>query len=728
MKGRVLGAALGLALGLVTLDRAAGQENFKRTDSLRTWVHRIALFDADENPIDPRAASPRPYSPRATCKRCHDVGSIEAGWHFSSLQRDAGGRPGEPWILVDRRSATVLPVSFRGWVGTQAPDSIGLDPWTFVQRFGHHLPGGAALYAGLDSSKGRPRAAGALDVDCMACHAADRSYSTDAWSKQVEAGNLAWAPSAAIGLAHVEGAIESLPADLADDAAVELPRTRYEVGRFDSDGSVFFDVVRKPPDASCSGCHDRVDAGGVHAAADVHLAKGLTCADCHGNGLGHHTVRGYEGEENPELSPDRAATCRSCHVASTAEGGGRLGAPLAGHAGLPPLHFDELTCTACHSGPLPAAVASRVRTPFAHGLGTASQTRRPDDLPAIVSPTLRVGGDGRIGPFAEVWPSFFARRSGSDGALRPIAAARVLAAARKGGRVRQDLLAEAKDPADLRARIARILAELAADPAGDAVCYVAGGKAWSRDEKGEDLIASEAVEASAYAWPIAHAVRPARLALGAAGCTDCHAAGAAFFDGLVGPSGPLASALDAVPMRQRFDDDGSLRPFWNLAFEHRIGMKIWTGLGLLVILLGLLRRSRLQDGAGRSRLRRLAEAAFLVLALLLLGSASPALVAGRSMAGGWLLLHVLLAAIFLLPAAFVTAAPVTDQAGRARGAALLAAHLLLVASVGSAFLLFLPLLGTEDQIRTVRLHRFAGLGVVGFLLLSRIAARSSRRG
>ena len=51
-------------------------------------------------------------------------------------------------------------------------------------------------------------------------------------------------------------------------------------------------------------------------------------------------------------------TCEGCHAEGNA-----MGAPHPDHEGIPPVHFAKMTCTACHSGPLPetehAAVQER---------------------------------------------------------------------------------------------------------------------------------------------------------------------------------------------------------------------------------------------------------------------------------------------------------------------------------------------------------------------------------
>jgi len=73
-------------------------------------------------------------------------------------------------------------------------------------------------------------------------------------------------------------------------------------------------------------------------------------------------------------------TCQGCHMGTggTETGtalGGRNAAPRPVHNGLPTLHFDKLSCTACHSGPYPSEQATTVLTSMAHRLGVESYNR-----------------------------------------------------------------------------------------------------------------------------------------------------------------------------------------------------------------------------------------------------------------------------------------------------------------------------------------------------------------
>ena len=91
------------------------------------------------------------------------------------MESDESGRPGEPWVLVDHKSRTVLPLSGRGWKGTHKPGDVGVTPWLMCLYFGRHMPGGDYGEKFTDASDGADwlDASGAFEINCLACHNAD---------------------------------------------------------------------------------------------------------------------------------------------------------------------------------------------------------------------------------------------------------------------------------------------------------------------------------------------------------------------------------------------------------------------------------------------------------------------------------------------------------------------------------------------------------------------------
>lgn len=655
MSWQAKGASILLLTICLCAESLGAETRFAQTHSRSQYVHWIDLYDATNRKIDPADPNAAPYSPVKTCGRCHDYKAISHGYHFNALHKEVPrGRRGEPWIWTDPRTGTQIPLSYRGWHGTYDPGELGISARSFILKFGHHLPGGGpgeppeepaddapketaaetpteAPAEGGDSNEDaeaqRWNLSGELSVDCMMCHAGDRSYSPEVWWEQIQEENFAWAPTAALGLGHVDGEVSRLPDDF-DPATVDensrykLPTTTYAPLRTNAEKKVFFDVVRQPHDNACYYCHSsRLVGEGVPPEwmhdEDVHIRAGMSCTDCHRNGIAHHTVRGFEGEEHPSGQSVAALSCRGCHTDDGPDSG-RFGAPKPLHKGLPPIHFDKLSCTACHSGPRPGEQAFVVQTALAHQLGLPSHDEG-DPPPGIVTPIFKRGGEGGVlYPHRMMWPAFWGTMK--DGHITPLNPEAVYDATRKTLRVRRGSFAEQVMDADLsssdkkellgedrykleedeltedeKAKLADAMAERGRKnwqeklagaltdlkgiiEEGAAPVYISGGKAYRLGSDGTaEEFDNEATEP--YAWKLAHDVRPARWSLGAKGCFDCHAADAPIFEGKFTAMGP---APDEEPvtlaMREIAESefDKTKLDAWNQSFQGRTAFK-WLG-------------------------------------------------------------------------------------------------------------------------------------------------------
>ena len=449
--GGALLAVLVLAAGAPgqTADPAPAQ-NRKHIvwDGNRTLpAHFIPLRDENDEIIVPTETDPLPFSARTTCGPCHDYDKIRSGWHFGAMTAAKSGRPGEPWLQVDPKTGTILPLSYRKWPGTFGPAAVGLTAWDFTLLFGRHLPGGGPAEPPAAEVEAHPEArwsvSGRAEVNCLACHNRSGRQDHSEWAKQVLRENLRWAATAAAGVGEVGGMASRLKEtwDIVDGPNVDdhewavVPSVKYRTVDFDAKHRYFFDLNYRPSDDRCLTCHSVApkDASMWSADADVHAAAGLKCVDCHRNDLGHAIVRGYEGEAAETGNKTAAAfTCRGCHLGEDADGGktvapGRLGAPHPKHTGIPLVHFKRLACTVCHSGPKPQEGFTRVRTSRANRLGVYGVATWSTDAPAILEPVYQKDAAHKIAPHRLVWPAFWALRSGQD--LTPLKPGTVEAAA-----------------------------------------------------------------------------------------------------------------------------------------------------------------------------------------------------------------------------------------------------------------------------------------------------------
>jgi len=421
-----------MAACAVVFSAGAAPKKPTHVDGSRTRaVHTTPLYNEFGEKIQHNFTRPDPFSPRMTCGDCHDYEKIGMGWHFnSSLDITAPGRPGEPWVLVDESTGTQLPLSYRGWPGTWNPEEAGLTPWEFTKRFARHMPGGdmGEKEEAIPDPKARWEVSGRLEINCLTCHSTYTKQNQSEWAFQIGRENFRWAATAASGLGIVDNVASRLrdtwdyyDGPNPDSSWAAVPEVDYDATLFDGKMCVFFDVTRDAPVNRCYFCHSTVSAdadveGLWKEDGDVHIAAGLLCTDCHRNGLDHSIVRGYEGEStDPKVV---ALTCQGCHLGEAcADGldtmGGRLGAPRPLHRGLPAVHLENLTCTACHSGMLPKAdKAGRVRTARANRLGIHGKAQWDTELPYIMSPVFVKQDDGKIAPYQMMWPAFWGTLEG----------------------------------------------------------------------------------------------------------------------------------------------------------------------------------------------------------------------------------------------------------------------------------------------------------------------------
>ena len=512
--------------------------------------NKVVKITPDDKPL-------LPFSTRQTCGACHNYKTICSGWHFNAPDPNIlPGRPAQPWILVDAATGTQIPLSHRPWPGTFRPEQLGLTPRKFLELFGRHTPGsGVGEQESTNSDEiTREFISGKLEANCLSCHDADPAHNQAEYAIQAARENFRWAAAATCGFASVSGAAKYMPDDYDPFMPMPLehpklvpPTISYRVNTFDEKKRVFFNIVREVPAERCYFCHSNMylvkkETEKWESDQDVHLAAGLTCVDCHRNGIDHNITRGYEGEETISANPLAAtSSCQGCHLgeksSSSTPVAGRLGAPVPKHPGIPPVHFDKLSCTACHSGPWPAQKTTLVKTSRAHRLGTLNVNKSPDAMPHIVSPVFAKQPNGKIAPHKLIWPAFWGVLK--DQNVTPIDIEVVRQTA--GEIFAKEKLTVSGGWLSLGAEhITEALKKLSSEKSVDGKpVYVAGGGLYYLDETGKLCQQDNHPAAKPYLWPIAHDVRPAAQALGVRRCEDCHSPEAPFFFGKVWVDSPV---------------------------------------------------------------------------------------------------------------------------------------------------------------------------------------------
>ncbi len=446
-----------------------------------TPLHRLELYDEFNDEIDPGSANALPISTRYSCGMCHDYDTIAGGWHFNASSTNVcPGRASEPWFLIDSGSGSQIPMSLRSWKGVYKPSDLNMTNWEWVHAFGRHLPGGDIADPEDIYAEGGPNArwevSGKLEINCFACHSRDKLYDHSEYVRLIARENFAWAASGALGIGDVGGmgfrvpnywdALRGLDRD--DKVYKVPPHINYDAAKFDSKKRTVLEVDA-PRNENCLNCHSVTEVGMYHNEidGDVHLRAGMSCTDCHGNGLKHDIARGYIGDTSGCMDKGRAtASCVGCHQITADGKAGRFGAPEPKHIGFPLVHFEKLSCTVCHSGVTEDGKLAQVRSSKSNRMGIYGRALWVTPAPFILEPVFVKGEDGVIEPHRMSWPAYWAIRS-EDGKISPI---------------KPDLVTElCSAELGVRSQIGAILETLATNPnipgipalAIDGVCFTA---------------------------------------------------------------------------------------------------------------------------------------------------------------------------------------------------------------------------------------------------------------
>jgi hypothetical protein len=340
------------------------------------------LLDEDGNVINPVAGinADKPYSPKQTCGKCHDYEKITQGFHFQQGKDEQATE-----IQKERVQWASSPGNYGGGWCSPAPLYSYLSPkensneklidmtsYSFINKCGVCHPGGGPMEYDrnnlrydkvmADSSKrftdggtnaldgdyykAKWGASGVVEADCWLCHLPQ--YNNKVRVEQIQKYNYRYAALAGSGFGKVTGSV-------AENQPVTVS---YNMEMFNPDGTVEPNIVREPRNTTCLFCHAKPGykkrGADFTERNDVHLNAGIKCVDCHpaGKMATDDRIKGKEvhqfakGDDPGGLVRDdldnTMRTCTDCHNT------GYLGAPLAKHTWLPPMHLETISCQACH--------------------------------------------------------------------------------------------------------------------------------------------------------------------------------------------------------------------------------------------------------------------------------------------------------------------------------------------------------------------------------------------
>jgi len=564
----IIGLFLLLAPAVVCAAEAGKKLGDNGDGSRAQFVHVIDLLDEKGRLISSYDKKPQPFSIRQTCDACHSYDIISRGWHFNAPDTNVPpGRTGQPWIYVDPATATQIPVSYRPWPGTFTPTQLGISPWQFTLLFGRHTPGGGAgeLDSDVPEEIMRQFVSGKLEINCLSCHSGHRGQDqggTTGYAANIARQNFRWAAAASCEFAWVTGSASAQP-ETYDPLLGDKIKVRYRDGTFGYRDRVLFDLVREAPSRNCYYCHSNTDIlkpapdEKWETDEDVHLAAGLTCVDCHRNGLAHNIIRGYEGEDSVSQRPVTSASTR----AVTSVPNPRL-----------PTRADSAHLCQNIRASRPFISRNLHARHVTRGCGPPRPLTARRPLPHIMTPVFAQQQDGKIGPHKLIWPAFWAQVTAEG--VSPIDLETVSQTA--GTVLAKVPLPKTGDWPDITAEdIEKVLtlftsrASLEGKPA-----YICGGVLYQLDESGKLTKKDNHPAAAPYLWPIAHDVRPAAQSLGVRNCKDCHRLDAPFTFGGVAVDSPLGETLSQRRMYSFQDVSAGYMKAFAFSFVFRPWLKL----------------------------------------------------------------------------------------------------------------------------------------------------------
>jgi hypothetical protein len=577
-------------------------------------IHLIDMLDEQGIRIHSDVFPQQPFSTKQTCNECHTYDIISSGWHFNA--GDSGvvdGRPGQPWIISDALTATQIPVHYRNWQGIFRPADLGISNFEFAEKFGRHMPGGAA---GERSEQDSPdhfirwMISGELEVNCMACHDADLGHDQAEYATNARKQNFRWAATSAMEFAQVEGTAkeQKINYDVYSgignvDSRSLAPRVTYSPGTFNSKDKTLFNIVKHVPNERCYYCHSTKFIGGEKEERwqwdeDIHLKAGMKCVDCHRNGMDHNMVRGYEGEVEDRGDHSVASfSCAGCHInedKSSIPQAGRMGAPTPEHKGIPIIHFEKLTCTSCHSGPWPSENSYTAKSSVTHEMGVHGAKKADGAAPHIAAPVFIKNKDGKLEPRKIIYPSFWTFVKDDSlspilpDVIKPYVFDFVIQVDSTVDSINVAQVLEGLWPNFTEDNFKDILDTLSTLDSTKQVGYVSDGLLYTLGDNGA-LVSKKHEAGNPYSWAIGHDVRPASQSLGVRGCTDCHSLNSGFHFGDVTLASAIAPDNKNKKSMLSFQNVGVLYPrLFALTFLVRPLYKIFLiliGLVLVAVLI-----------------------------------------------------------------------------------------------------------------------------------------------
>ncbi len=440
---------------------------------------------------------------------------------FFVLQNCGPCHPGGGWGEYDRKGHLYYNEETKKWGYELSNDDPVLD-------------GDYTSFSAGNPNYGAPwNRSSVSEGDCFICHL--RGYRWGERGATLRGGFFKYGPVVGAGWSTVKLSQDDSGNPKVDEVNVDY--TKKEVADFETFN---LQIVRRPPDENCWGCHASPDGKKRGRQwtpeSDIHKAKGLDCVSCHPSDKEHNFAKGNTIQETVRDDLDNSMhSCEDCHDRGKDKRAPRFKHPFS------PRHMKRIACQTCHI-PFQTASSDLVYDLASTGMTAVYDTSKylsnnPLDPkksisginPSLWYPTIREF-KGKIVPSKSLVVIYWGDLDEKTHAVKPIPLWKIRDLNKP---ILQDDDGDGIPEINSLDEIKSFLKTLKGkdrfgSPVANHPALMKGGFLYHFDKK-EELEKMKHVQAETLDFSLSHNAMSGGNVVGSRGCRDCHTKNSPFF-------------------------------------------------------------------------------------------------------------------------------------------------------------------------------------------------------
>ncbi|MFZ5864557.1 MAG: hypothetical protein ACOYXY_01615 [Thermodesulfobacteriota bacterium] len=417
------------------------------------------------------------------------------------------------------------------------------------KKFGYELSGKKpefdgdySAFSGGNAQFGAPwDKSGVVEADCLICHLP--GYNWKGRSAALNGRKFRWAATIGAGWAEADQfavprgksglfSTKEMEKSHTGDSSAKSVTVDYAKNTIVDFKKLGEKITRKVPSENCWNCHNASDTKKrgrtIDPRKDIHILKMGTCLTCHPGDEQHNFAKGDEALSTVRDDLDMTMkTCEDCHLKRAYEK-----APFPKKHTFPPLHYEKIGCQACHI-PYKDAPGELVFDNATSGqtiiLPTGRFLQFDTQFPERWLPALKVHRN-KIRPFKELVSNSWRDLDEKTGMAAPIPLWKIRDLKKPVLKDDDgDGVPELNSLDEIKAFLLAIrdATDRYGNPISRNPALAKGGKIYKL--VGDELTSYKDEQGDSHGFNLDHNVLPAKQALGAKGCQECHSDNSSFF-------------------------------------------------------------------------------------------------------------------------------------------------------------------------------------------------------